>query len=361
MKIDERLYGQGDAGEFRQRGMTAMSALVALDTKVAGHPLQRVWAHGERQYALAAAARETGQDIDAEGIFRARLGVSSGPAGINLNDLDRRLRRWVQIAQRRGLAELRHLVDDLTPTDRRPDLIGLAARLEAAVPRCARSTFGIERPSSGVPTVTIARAATDAVDVGDLMHAVPYALRRMTVVRSHLPGLSGRVRVLATDRPDRLEAWAGSLTEQAARGQTHLALLERFAIEIARALGASRRTASVRRLVGVALGSWGVWATRLAQQMNVDVSTAWRALGQAEELGLVRVVPGQRRSRGDGTIHAAAPWLRHAGLIASPRGRPRSVLRQGPAPDLGSLLDEVDRAIAAVDALTGRIHDDDGP
>ena len=129
-------------------------------------------------------------------------------------------------------------------------------------------------------------------------------------------------------------------------------MLERFAGEIDRQLGALRRPAGVRRLVGAALGSWGVWASQLAHQMNVDVSTAWRALGQAEELGLVQIVPGQRRSRGNGTVHAAAPWLRHAGLIANPRGRPRS-LQQGPVPDLGGLLAEVDRAITAVDALTG--------
>ena len=357
MKIDERLFGQGDAADTRKRAinavLVAMSAIVALDTKVTGHPLQRVWAHGERQYALADAAREAGQEIDVEGIFRARLGAGSLTVGdVNLADLDQRARRWQQVAQRRGPAALRQLVAELTPARRQPDLIGLAVRLEAAVPRCAQSAFDIERPGDGLPTVTIASAAADALDIGDLIHAVPYALRRMAAVRGLLPGLSGRVRGLATDRADRLETWANSLAEQAARGQAHLRMLERFAGEIDSQSGALRRPAGVRRLVGVALGSWGVWASQLARQMNVDVSTAWRALGQAEELGLVQVVPGQRRSRGNGTVHAAAPWLRHAGLIANPRGRPRS-LRSGPVPDLGSILDEVDRAIAAVDALTG--------
>ena len=84
--------------------------------------------------------------------------------------------------------------------------------------------------------MTIASAAADALDIGDLIHAVPYALRRMAVVRSLLPDLSGRVRGLATDRPDRLETWAISLAKQAARGQAHLLMLERFALEADRQL-----------------------------------------------------------------------------------------------------------------------------
>ena len=181
-----------------------------------------------------------------------------------------------------------------------------------------------------MPTLTIASAPDDAVDIGDLMHAVPYALRRMTAVRGHLPGLSGRVRVLATERDDRLETWANSLAEQAVRGEAHLKLLERFAAQVDRQLGSSRRSGSVRRLVGVALGSWGVWASQLAQQLNVDGSTAWRALGQAEELGLVQVVPGQNRSRGDGRIHAAAPWLRPRRAARRPaRAAARGAARAG--------------------------------
>ena len=358
VKIDDQVYGYGGTAELRRRGVTrllvAMRAIVALDTRVNGHPLQRIWARGEQQYALADAAGEGGYPGDAPGIFRARLGVSSlGEGFLNLGDVDRRARRWGQVAQRRGPAELRQLVAAITPAGRQPDLVALAAGLEAAVPDCAQSSFEIDRLGDGGPTVTVASAPDDAVDIGDLLHAVPYALRRMTAVRSVLPGLSGRVRVLATDRSDRLEVWANSLADQAARGEAHLEMLERFAVKVERQLGSSRRSSSVRRLVGAALGSWGVWASQLAQQLDVDGSTAWRALGQAEELGLVQVVPGQPRSRGDGRIHAAAPWLRHAGLLVAPRGRPRAV-PLGPTSDLGGILDEVDRAIAAADALADR-------
>jgi hypothetical protein len=75
-------------------------------------------------------------------------------------------------------------------------------------------------------------------------------------------------------------------------------------------------------------------------------------LEHAADLGLVVEVPGQKRSRGDGTLYAAPPWLRMAGLMSVRRGRPAMTV---PDNDVGAgLVDaiaELDAAMASTDRL----------
>jgi len=78
------------------------------------HSLARLRA--EREFALAAAAREIGFEADAQSIIAARLGAVTLPRGhVQLGDLDDCARRWAPIAQRKGPAELRALVAKWAP------------------------------------------------------------------------------------------------------------------------------------------------------------------------------------------------------------------------------------------------------
>jgi len=108
-----------------------------------------------------------------------------------------------------------------------------------------------------------------------------------------------------------------------------------YAGQVERQLAEVRRPAALRGLVAVALGNWFLWAAKLACDTKVDISSAWRTLEQAADLGLVVAVPGQKRSRGDGTLYAAPPWLRMAGL--------------------GSAIAELEAAMATAGRLTGTI------
>ncbi len=201
-------------------------------------------------------------------------------------------------------------------------------------------------------------------DLADLMLAVPFALRRIGVTRQLLPAVSGRVRVFASAELaplEQLTRWAQTVAGQAGEGAARLRLLERYVAVVDARLISVRRPAALRRLVGVGLNSWAVWAAQLARVTDVDISSAWRTLEQAAELGLVQRVPGQGRSRGNGTLYAIPPWLQLAGLISAPRGRPAGVGRPGPAvplqPGPGSLagaMDELDAAMIDADRLLAR-------
>ena len=99
-----------------------------------------------------------------------------------------------------------------------------------------------------------------------------------------------------------------------------------------------------------------MWAAKLARDTKVDISSAWRTLEQAAELGLVVAVPGQKRSRGDGTLYAAPPWLRMAGLISVRRGRPaKTAFEAGDGAGLGTAIAELEAAMAHAGRLTGTI------
>jgi hypothetical protein len=361
MDVSGSLYGFGERGEERQVAFAALVQAVGgisrLDAEVSHHPLRKPWLRIEREIALAAAARETGFEADPQSIIAARLGALTLPRGhVQLGDLDERARRWAPIAQRKGPAELRALVAKLAPVRGDRDLVGLAERTAKALGDCSQSSWEFdEDPLTGAPLLRNIPAEPGAVDAGDLALALPFALRRIGVTTTVLPGLVGRPRVFAREEVTPLVAltsWAETLERQAGEGASRLRELHLYAEQVERQLADVRRPAALQRLVAVALGSWSVWAAKLARDTRVDISSAWRTLEQAADLGLVVEVPGQKRSRGDGTLYAAPPLLRMAGLMSVRRGRPAKTVFGGDVgAGLGDAIAELDAAMAAADRL----------
>jgi hypothetical protein len=361
MDISGSFFGFGERGEERQVAFAALAQAVAaisrLDAEISHHPLRNPWLRIEREIALAAAARETGFEVDPQSIIAARLGALTLPRGhVQLGDLDERARRWAPIAQRKGPAELRALVAKLAPVRGDRDLVALAERVARALGDCTQSSWEFEEdPATGVRALRNIPAEPGAVDAGDLALALPFALRRAGVTTTLLPGLVGRPRVFAREEVTplaALTAWAGALERQAGEGAARLRELQIYAGQVERQLADVRRPAALRRLVAVALRSWSVWAAKLARDTRVDISSAWRTLEQAADLGLVVAVPGQKRSRGDGTLYAAPPWLRMAGLMSVRRGRPATTVFDGDSgAGLGDAIAELDAAMAATNRV----------
>lgn len=361
MDVSGSLYGFGERGEERQAAFAALAQAVAaisrLDAESSHHPLRNPWLRVEREVALACAARETGFEADAQSIIAARLGAVTLPRGhVQLGDLDDRARRWAPIAQRKGPAELRALVAKLAPVRGDRDLVGLAERAARALGDCSQSSWEFDDdPLTGAPILRNVPAAAGAVDAGDLALALPFVLRRIGMTTTVLPGLVGRPRVFAREEVAPLKAltaWASALERQAGEGAARLRELQIYAGQVERQLAEVRRPAALRRMVAVALGTWSLWAAKLARETKVDISSAWRTLEQAADLGLVVPVPGQKRSRGDGTLYAAPPWLRMAGLMSVRRGRPATTVFGGDiGAGLGDAITELDAAMAAADRL----------
>ena len=366
MDVSGSLYGFGEVGETRQSAFFALSGAISaisrLDADSARQPLRFAWVRVEREIAIATAAREAGQVVDVQSILAARLGAFSLPRGhVQLGDLDDRARRWAPIAQRKGSAELRALVARLTPVRGDQDLVGLAERVARALRDCAQSSWEVSAdPLARTPVLRNLPAPLGAVDVGDLTLALPFALRRIGATTTLLPGLVGRPRLFAREGVTPLAAlisWAAALERQAGEGAVRLRDLQLYAVQVERQLAEVRRPAALRRLVAVALGGWSVWAAKLARDTKVDISSAWRTLEQAAALGLVVAVPGQQRSRGDGTLYAAPPWLRMAGLIAVRRGRPAGkVLGDDGGEKIGEAIAELDAAMAVADKWEAELH-----
>lgn len=365
MDIGSFLYGFGERGEERRLAFSALvkatAAIARLDANCARHPLREAWLRAEREAALAAALRETGFEADMQSVMIGRLGGATLPRGhVQLGDLDERARRWTPIARRKGPAELRALVARLAPVRGDRDLIALAGRTADALGDCTQSSWEFdEGPVVGSPVLRNVPADPGAVDAGDLAMALPFALRRTGLATTMLPGLVGRPRLLAREGVTplaALTAWGNALERQAGEGAARLHELQVYAALVERQLAEVRRPAALRRLVAAALGSWSVWAAKLARDTSVDVSSAWRTLEQAADLGLVVEVPGQKRSRGDGTLYAAPPWLRMAGLISVGRGRPAKPAFGGEVgAGLGKAIAELDAALAAADRLNATI------
>jgi hypothetical protein len=361
MDISGSLYGFGERGEERQVAFAALARTVAaisrLDTEISHHPLRNPWLRIEREIALAAAARETGFEADPQSIIAARLGALTLPRGhVQLGDLDDRARRWAPIAQRKGPAELRALVAMLAPMRGDRDLVGLAERVARALGDCTQSSWEFDDdPLTGAPVLRNVPADAGAVDAGDLTLALPFALRRIGMTTTLLPRLVGRPRVFARGEVAplaALTAWASALERQAGEGASRLRDLQVYAGQVERQLAEVRRPAALQRLVAVALGSWSVWAAKLARDTRVDISSAWRTLEQAADLGLVVAVPGQKRSRGDGTLYGAPPLLRMAGLMSVRRGRPATTVFGGEAgAGLGDAIAELEAAMAATNRV----------
>jgi hypothetical protein len=361
MDVTGFLYGFGERGEERQDAFAALTkavgAISKLDSEISRHPLRSAWLKVEREVAMAAAARETGFEADPESVIAGRIGAVTLPRGhAQLGDLDDRARRWAPIAQRKGPAELRALVAKLAPVRGDRDLVALAERVAKALGDCSQSSWEFEEDLlTGAPMLRNVPAEPGAVDAGDLALALPFALRRIGMTTTVLPGLVGRPRVFGREDVTPLAAltsWASALETQAGQGAARLRELSLYAGEVERQLAGVRRPAALRRLAAVALGNWSVWAAKLARETKVDISSAWRTLEQAADLGLVVEVPGQKRSRGDGTLYAAPPWLRMAGLMSVRRGRPAMTV---PVDDVGAgLVDaiaELDAAMASADRL----------
>jgi hypothetical protein len=361
MDVSGSLYGFGERGEERQLAFAALNNAVAaisrLDVEVARHPMRSAWLRVEREVALAAAARETGFEADPQSIIAARIGAVTLPRGhVQLGDLDDRARRWAPIAQRKGPAELRALVAKLAPVRGDRDLVALAERVARALGECSQSSWEFEEDLlTGTPMLRNVPAEPGAVDAGDLALALPFALRRIGVTTTVLPGLVGRPRVFGREDVPPLAAltsWAAALELQAGQGAARLRELSVYAGQVEQRLAGVRRPAALRRLVAVALGNWSVWAAKLARDTKVDISSAWRTLEQAADLGLVVEVPGQKRSRGDGTLYAAPPWLRMAGLMSVRRGRPAMTVADDDAGAwLVDAIAELDAAMASADRL----------
>ena len=206
------------------------------------------------------------------------------------------------------------------------------------------------------PQVVITGSGPDSTDLFDAMHAVPYALRRAGLSTARLPGIAGNVRLLAPGEGapfERLADWLVSVGEEAELGLASLRMLERHVAHTELALATLRKPAAARRIVGASLWSWVLYATKFARAFNIEVSTASRSLAVAEDLGLVHVVPNQAKSRGNGTLYAAPPWLIHAGLLAASRGRAAKTVTLA-GPDTTAPIAEADAAIAAIDELLRR-------
>lgn len=361
MDVSGSLFGFGERGEERQGAFAAlgraMAAITRLDAEVCHLPLRSAWLRVEREISLAAAARETGFEADPQSIIAARLGALTLPRGhVQLGDLGDRARRWAPMGQRKGPPELRALVAKLAPVRGDQDLVGLAERVARTLGDCSQSSWEVDDdPLTGAPVLRNVPAASGAVDAGDLALALPFVLRRTGMTTTVLPGLVGRPRVFAREEVTPLAAltsWAEALERQAGEGGARLRDLQVYAGLVERQLAAVRRPAALRRLVAVALGSWSVWAAMLARATGVEISSAWRTLEQAVEMGLVVEVPGQKRSRGDGTLYAAPPWLRMAGLISVRRGRPATtVVNDADGLALGDAIAELEAAMAAADRL----------
>ena len=363
MDLKGSLYGFGERGEEREVAVGALSRAIAaitrLDVESARHPMRNAWLRIEREVALVTAAREAGFEADLQSVLAARLGALTLPRGhVQLGDIDDRARRWAPIAQRKGPAELRALVAKLAPRRGMPDLVGLAERVARALADCAQSSWEFETdPLTGAPVLSNVLAPPGAVDAGDLALALSWALRRIGLTTAVLPGLVGRPRVFGREEVTPLAAltsWVGALGRQALEGASRLRELDHYAALVERQLSDVRRPAALRRLVTIALGNWSIWAARLARDTKVDISSAWRTLEQAADLGLVVAVPGQKRSRGDGTLYGAAPWLRMAGLISVRRGWSTAAVYSGEAGvGLEDAIAELEAAIAASDKLIG--------
>ena len=365
MDLNGSLFGFGERSDERLLAFSALAKAIAaitrLDADSARNPLRSAWLRVEREMALAVAARETGHEADAQSIIAARLGAVTLPRGhVQLGDLDDRARRWSPIAQRKGPAELRALVAKLAPVRGDRDLVALAERVARALEDCTQSSSEFDEDLlTRTPTLRNLPAARGAVDAGDLALALPFALRRIGMTTTVLPGLVGRPRLSAREEViplAALTAWADALERQAGEGASRLRALQVYAAQVERQLAGVRRPAALRRLVAVALAGWSVWAAKLARETKVDISSAWRTLEQAADMGLVMKVPGQKRSRGDGTLYAAPPWLRMAGLMSVRRGRPATTVIGGDAEGaaLGDAIAELDAAMAEADRLTGK-------
>lgn len=361
--IRAHLFGHGATADGRRLATGAIVSTVqrlnTLDCSVSSSLARTSWLRLEWQVALAAATREAGGEATLESILCAHMGARSPRHGeAALAALQGRASAWREVAQRKGSPALRRLVGSLAQERGGRDLVALADNVAAAFALCSRPDWSLDYDAKGRGTIRVTPSDPEQPDIGDLVMALPYALRRAGFTRQLLPSLTGRPRLLGREGEalDLFITWLSTICRQAEEAQARLHLLERHLALVKRRLADVRRPAALQRAVAVSLARWSIWAAQLARITGTDISTAFRCLEQAADLGLVVLVPVERRSRGNAALYAAPPWLTLAGLISAPRGRP-VLVSSAEISSSGGLADamaEVDALLAGMDEILGR-------
>jgi hypothetical protein len=345
MVFHAALFGNGLSADSRYEAtvslMTLVQALVALDTKGKASTVRAAWLRVEEQAALATAARATGHDAGLDIILSALMGSARLPTGhASLAMLRERGAAWRAVAQRKGSPVLRGLVTRMMPGRRTGDLLALATNVDSLARECVSTQRAWEAGEGQGSRLSGAELEPLRFDAGDVALATPFALRRGGLISFPLPSITGRPSLLVRERDplDRLKAWLGSVQADTEAARLRLEALELHYRRAEAALLQVRRPALLRRLVALSFQRWSLWAARTADLLEVDVSTAWRALGQAADLGLIVPVPTLQRSRGNAQLFTAPPWLILARMVPRARGRPSSLAldRQGLAGPLAS-------------------------
>lgn len=323
----------GVLGAYEQ----AATAMARLDQAVSGHPYAPLWRAYSEVHALAELGQQIDEPADAKRIFSAMIGAGNHvlePA-IGRATLEAR-NRWRAMEWRKGHEALKLTLEALCPAQRTsgPALLMLIARLH-----------NMERQRH---------------DRCDLIMAVPYALHRLKLTQTALPGLFGSVRALASreySNAAMIERFCQRLAGQAEQG---LRLLE----EIGRAVAESQRKVegaktqrkdALRRLAWEALWPRPLSPAGLARQWKQQVSTTSRLLKAGEEIGIVQpIVDRTAMKRPIYQRYAGVLPVQLAGLEPIPRGRPTSP----PHPaTLDSVFDDdaFNSALAAMDRMLERL------
>lgn len=363
------LFGHGLSADARHeataRLMRLVQALAALDAKAKASSVRTAWLRVEEQAALATAARTAGHDAALDIILSALMGVAPLPVGhVSLAMLRERGAAWRAVAQRKGSPVLRGLVTAMMPVRRTGDWLALATGVDSRI-RESVSPHWTWQAGVGQGSLRggdeLERVRYDA---GDVALATPFALRRAGLTSSLLPSVTGRPLLLVQERDplDLLQAWLGALHADTEAARLRLDTLELHYRKAEATLWQVRRPGLLRRLVALSFKRWSLWAARVADLLEVDVSTAWRALGQAADMGLVVPVPTLQRSRGNAQLFTAPPWLTLARIMPRPRGRPPSASLEHPGL-VGPLASEslLTAAMADIDQLLLRRSGEAGP
>lgn len=324
----------------------AMIAVARLDQAVFSHPFAPLWRAYSEVQALAELGHQIDEPADARRIFSAMIGGETRvlePA-IGRATLEAR-NRWRAMEWRKSHDALKLTLETLCSVEREkgPALLLLIDRLHQ-----------MERQRH---------------DRCDLIMAVPYALRRLKITQSILPGLVGSVRALASreySSAAMIERFCQRLVGQA---EQSLRLLEDISRGVAQSQrkvedAKTQRKDALRRLAWEALWPRPLSPAGLARRWKQQVSTTSRLLKAGEEIGIVQpIVDRSAMKRPIYQRYAGPLIIQMAGLEPVSRGRP--ALAPHPA-TLDATFDEVafDDALAAVDRMLARlgsapVEDDD--
>ena len=315
----------------------AAMAVARLDQAVFGHPYARLWRAYNEIQALAELARQVSEPADATRIFSALAGAENHVLEPAIGRQTHAARsRWRAMERRKDHAAQKAVVDEVCAFGPHggPMLVLLIARLH--------------------------RLERLRLDRCDLALAVPYALHRLKLTQTHLPGLMGSVRSLASQEFSSLEMIERFCERLAAQAQQGLRLLE----DIDRAVAESQRKVegaktqrkeALRRLAWEALWPRPLSPAGLARRWGQQVSTTSRLLKAGETIGLVQPIVDRSGMKRPIYQRYAGPLLvQMAGIEPPSRGRP--ALAPHPA-TLEAGFDEAafNDALAAVDRALERL------